>query len=304
MPPADRSTRSDLGEATVEAHIRSLVPGLSAAGRRIAAVILADPAAVAESTITELAGRAETSLTSVTRFCRTLGLPGYAELRLALAAEAGRSRSRPWTEALSGAIAPDDPIEQVVAGLVRTDLRALEDTAEQLDLAAVRRAVAALSAARRVDLYAVSGSAAIARDFRLKLARIGRTASAWSDVHDALTSATLLGRPDVAVAVTHSGATAEVVEALQVARARGATTVAVTNFARSPVADAADILLTTAARETTFRSGGPAARHAQLLVLDCLYVGVAQATYADTEQALDATGAALQGHRLPYRRRP
>src|SRR4051794_1898617 len=124
MPPADRSTGRDLGEATVEAHIRSLVPGLSAAGRRGAApapppppgpvpvrggggrrsppVILADPAAVAGSTITELAGRAETSLTSVSRFCRTLGLPGYAELRLALAAEAGRSRSRPWTEALSG----------------------------------------------------------------------------------------------------------------------------------------------------------------------------------------------------------
>ena len=76
------------------------------------------------------------------------------------------------------------------------------------------------------------------------------------------------------------------VDALQVARQRGATTIAVTNYDRSPVAAQADLILTTAARETTFRSGSMSSRISQLAVVDCLFAGVAQRAY-------DASIAAL-----------
>ena len=105
----------------------------------------------------------------------------------------------------------------------------------------------------------------------------------------------------MAVGVSHTGATADTVEALRQARQRGATTIALTNFPRSPITEVADHVLTTAARETTFRSGATASRIAQLTVIDCLFIGVAQRNLAATQVALDATAAALGGHRLEVR---
>src|SRR5437764_608641 len=85
----------------------------------------------------------------------------------------------------------------------------------------------------------------------ISLHRIGLTCFAWSDTHNALTSAAVLQANDVAIGISHSGATTETVEALREARRRGATTAAITNFARSPITEVADHVLTTAVRETT-----------------------------------------------------
>jgi DNA-binding MurR/RpiR family transcriptional regulator len=154
-----------------------------------------------------------------------------------------------------------------------------------------------------VDLYGVGASAFVAMDFQQKLHRIGRVAFAWADTHAALTSAALLGPKDVAIGISHTGATVDTIDALAQARAQGATTVALTNFPRSPLALAAEHVLTTAARETTFRSGAMASRLAQLTVVDCMFVGVAQRTYANTLAAVAATRGAVDGRRTPVPRR-
>jgi DNA-binding MurR/RpiR family transcriptional regulator len=84
-------------------------------------------------------------------------------------------------------------------------------------------------------------------------------------------------------------------------RGHGATTIAVTNFASSPIIEYAELVLTTAARATTFRSGATASRIAQLAVVDCLFVAVAQRSYDKTMQALENTYAAVRGRRYPLR---
>jgi DNA-binding MurR/RpiR family transcriptional regulator len=158
--------------------------------------------------------------------------------------------------------------------------------------------IEALVAAPRVDVYGVGASGIVALDFQQKLHRIGRVAFAWPDPHMALTSAALLTAGDVAVAISHSGATQDTLDALETARRGGATTVAVTNFPRSPLAGLGDHVLTTAARETTFRSGATASRLAQLTVVDCVFVGVAQRTYETSQRALEVTHAAVIGRRV------
>jgi DNA-binding MurR/RpiR family transcriptional regulator len=285
---------------SLEARIHGLLPALSPAQVRVANEVLRDPAAVASSTIGELAARCGTSLPSVTRFCLALGLTGYAELRLALAAESGRS-STSWERGTGAEVGPNDSLGDVLHILLRADARALEDTVAELDVQALGEAVRAISDARRIDLYAVSGSATVAEDLRLRLHRIGRGANSWSDVHNALTSAALLGPGDVAIGLSHSGETVEVLEPLRRARSQGARTVAITNYPRSPIARAADIVLITAARDVTFRTGGLAGRHAQMIVLDALYIGVAQRDYSLAEQAFDVTAEAVSGHRTRQR---
>src|SRR5947207_1305337 len=83
----------------------------------------------------------------------------------------------------------------------------------------------------------------VADALQQKLHRIGRVSFAWNDTHIMLTSAAVLGPGDVAVGISHTGATTDTVEALRVARERGATTVALTNYPTSPITEVADLVL-------------------------------------------------------------
>jgi DNA-binding MurR/RpiR family transcriptional regulator len=301
--PARRAKAPAPPPTPTDVRIRAALPSLSPAERRVGHVVARDAAHAAALTITELAERAKTSETTVIRFCRALGFGGYPELRLTLATEAGRVEGGLTGGRIVGSdIGPGDDLAQVVDKISFADARAVEETAAQLDIAVLRQVVDALGAARRVDIYGVGASAFVAADFQQKLHRIGRVAFAWSDVHIALTSAALLRPGDVAVAISHTGSTAETVDALGEAGRRGATTVALTNFPTSPLAQLADLVLTTAARETTFRSGAMSSRLAQLTVVDCLFVGVAQLSYADTRAALESTYEAVASRRVRPRR--
>ncbi len=161
-------------------------------------------------------------------------------------------------------------------------------------------AVDLVATARRVDIYGMGASALAGQDLHHKLHRIGLVSFMWSDGHLAVTSAAVLQAGDVAIAISHTGSTVDTVDALRVARRRGAATIAVTNFERSPLAATGDVVLTTAARETTFRSGTMASRIVQLALVDYLYAGVALRSYRQTLESLERTNAELATrHGLP-----
>jgi DNA-binding MurR/RpiR family transcriptional regulator len=292
-PPVEAST----GQLLV--HLRSLLPDLAGALRQVANVILEDPAWASRATIVDLGERSGTSPATVTRFCRAVGVAGYTELRVAIATEIGRAVQAGWELGIGDDVMPTDPLDQVLRTLLAVDQQAMRETAAGLDLEVLSAVVDAIVAARRVDLYAIGGSAAIVTEMQLRLHRIGIASWTWSDVHNGLTSAALLGPADVAIAVTHSGRTTETVEMLELARRRGATTVAITNFASSPIAAVADHVLGTAVHETTFRSGAMAARHSQFLLLDLLYLAVAQRTHERATDAFARTADAVATHRTP-----
>jgi DNA-binding MurR/RpiR family transcriptional regulator len=290
------SARRESGGLIVQ--IGGLLPALSPAEQRVARLVIADPAAAARRTITDLATAAETSEATVIRFCRSVGLTGYPQLRIRLAAEAARRVDPPDARVVGGDIPPGADLAQIIATVAFNDARAVEETAEQLDPAVCEQVVAALSGAGRIDIYGAGPSGMAAADFQRKLHRIGRLAFCFPDVHTALTSAALLGRGDVAVGISHTGATSEVIEILAQARLHGATTVTVTNHPRAPIADVSDFVLTTAARETTYRSGAMVSRLAQLTVVDCLFVGVASHHRVRANRALEITAEAVRAHRV------
>ena len=278
-------------------RLRGVRPSLSPAEDRVADRVLADPRAAAALTISELATAAETSETTVLRFCKRLGLRGYPQLRLALAeAATGRAPSTAPTSDISA----DDTVDDVVTKVAFADARAVEDTADSIDRGALAATAAAIAAAGRVDVYGIGASALVAMDLQQQLHRIGVTAFSWNDPHIALTSATLLTTGDVAIGISHSGTTTETVEALGLARDQGASTVAVTNFPLSRLASGADHVLATAARESSLRSGATASRIAALTVVDCLYIAVAQHDLDRARSAVERTRQAVAGHHVRH----
>ncbi|MFE3287104.1 MurR/RpiR family transcriptional regulator, partial [Streptomyces sp. NPDC059233] len=253
---------------SLTARVRALGPSMTRSVHAVAEAIASDPAACAALTVTALAERTGTSEATVVRTARLLGYPGYRDLRLALAALAARQESGA-APAVTVDIAVDDPLSDVVAKLTHEEAQTLADTAAGLDLSRLAAAVAALAAARRIDVYGIGASALVGQDLAQKLLRIGLIAHAHSDPHLAVTNAVQLRPGDVAVAITHSGTTGDVIEPLRTAFERGATTIALTGRPGAPVSHYADhVLATSAARETALRPAAMSSRTSQLLVVD------------------------------------
>ncbi|MFC7494030.1 MULTISPECIES: MurR/RpiR family transcriptional regulator [unclassified Nocardioides] len=283
-------------------RIHTLAPRMTGALREVADTVLADPADAARLSAGALADRAGVSQASVTRFAQSIGLASHAALRLALAEQVGRATARGVSPDVGLQIGLDDSISHVMTVVANADIRAITQTLSQLDPEALDRASKSIASARRVDVYGIGSSASIARELETRLFRIGVHVRAWIEVHEALTSAGLLTADDVAIAISHSGATSEVVEPFRLAGDRGAVTIGITGDPRSAVAAESRDVLTTAALETSYRNGSLAARHSQLMVADCLYIRVGQLTPDRTGESLALTEHIAPSHAVAGRR--
>lgn len=277
-------------QSTIAARVEALAPSM----RRVAEAILARPQIVLEETISQLADRCDTSETTIIRFCRTLGLSGYVALRLAMASEIGREQAQHGRGDHGSDIRPEDDLATVVAKIAFLETLGISETLATLDIDALGRAAEAIDGAGRTLCYGVSASASAAEDLQAKLSRTGRVALHSRDPHDAIGAAALTGPGDVVVVFSHTGGTRETGLVLDAGRARGAFGVVVTSNPESALARRADVVLTTTARESRYRSGAMASRIAQLMVVDCLFVAVARLRHADTTDALRRTWDAAQ----------
>jgi len=285
--------------------LQQAMPALRPAEQRIARAVLDSPSALSGATITQLAKSCGTSPTTVARFVAALGFSGYPEFRMAVSAAVGREQAeRARFSVQQSDIDPNDSAEQVVSKIAYQEATAIEQTAKSLELPALDAVVDAIDSAERIDLFGIASSGLAAQDLQQKLHRIGLVSHCWLDPHLALTSAALLTAKSVAIAFSHSGLTLETNHVLETANAAGATTVAITNFPDSPLAELADLTLTTAARETRFRSGAMSSRIAQLALVDFLFVRIAQRRFDRLGTNLELTYEAVQSHRLQPGRRP
>lgn len=292
--PAQAAPTEEPGQRPVLVRIRAMLPELRPSEQRIASLFITEPSVIADLSIAELAARCETSTTSVVRFCKRMGYEHLKDLRMDVLREIARETfETAGLPEISGDIDRNDTLDDIVAKVSTAETLSIADTAKVLDTTALQSAVDAVGAAHRVDIFGVGASSFVGLDLQQKLTRIGRAALNWSDPHAAWTSAATLRPGAVAIAVSHSGGTVDTIEFLTIARASGATTIAITNHDSSPLAAKAHIVLTTAARETGFRSGALGSRIAQLMVVDCVFIGVAQASYDESMEAIRRTYAAV-----------
>ena len=283
---------------TLLTAVRAALPRLSPAEKRIGELLLSDPQDFARRSIGEIAERAGTSTTTIVRFYTHIGYSKYKDLRHDLTEESLRERLALGEETTEASdIARDDSLEQVVSKVARDETMSIGDTADLLNIPALKKAVELVSNARRIDIFGLGASAIVSIDLQRKLSRIGRFAVDWPDAHSAWTAAAVLDERDVAIAISHSGATHDTIEFLRLARDRGALTIAITNVDGSPLSIEADVTLRTSARETEFRSGALGSRIAQLMVVDCLFIGVVQADYDASVAAIRHTYDAVQTRR-------
>lgn len=289
----------------VENRIRSALPELPAALARVADYLLAHPQAPLTLSIGELAERAGASAATVTRFCRLLGYPGYVALRVSVATDVGRSATvDSWSTEIGRSFGPKDSPDELLGMLIGAHTRTLREATSAIDLPVLAEVSRRIALSSHVDVYGVGGSAMLAEELQGRLYRIGISSYAWSEVHLGLTSAAIQDAGTVAIGISTTGRTEETIQMLTEASRAGALTVAITNNPMSALAELADRRIVTSIHEQFLQPDDLSAKHGQLLVLDLLYLLVAQQNFDRSSAKLAASAQAVSSHRRPRRLTP
>jgi len=251
------------------ARLRSIQESLRGAERRAADYLLSHPNDIIHLSITELAARCGASEATIFRLSRKLGFAGYQAMKISLARDLVEPLASIYEE-----VKEDDPPGVVAQKVFQASTQSLQETLKVLSPTTLQRVTEVMANATRVEFYGVGGSGAVALDALHKFMRTGLSCAAYTDPHMQVMAASLLSPGAVAVGISHSGSTYDIVQALEVAKNAGAFTVAITNQMRSPLVKVADAALFTASRETLFRSEAMSSRLAQLAIIDSLFVAV------------------------------
>ena len=259
----------DISSKAFYSRIQEILESLSKMERKTAECMAENQDKLIYASITELAELAGTSEATVTRVCTKLGYSGFQALKVSVARELVSQQ-----EKIHEDLKADSPPEMIIDKIFSSAIHTLTMTRKALDGKAVAGSIDALCRARRIVVIGNGNSGAIALDAQHKFLRIGLNVSAYTDDHMQMIAVVSMTKDDVLIAISHSGSSRDVAEAMQLAKENGATVISITNNGISPVSKLADIRLYTYSQETKYRTYAISSRMAELTIIDTLYTGV------------------------------
>lgn len=259
---------------------------------KVAEYVLQHPNEVVHYSISELADLVGVSDPTVIRFCRGIGFKGFQNFKIFLAQSV-----IPMVRTIHEAVDGNEDVPDLVKKVFESNANAILSTLSTLDHPVLERMIETFSQADKLLFFGLGGSAVIAMDAYHKFFRVGIHCEYFTDSHMAIMAASMMKPSQVFVAISHSGATRDVVKALEVAKQAGAVTVAIVSHEKTPVARAADAVLTVASSESHYRFEPMSSMNAQMSVIDVLAVGVSLNRQEDTIENLNKTRVALASER-------
>lgn len=244
--------------------MQTQLASFSPVGQKIAKAILDDPERVVDVSIQQLAREISVSEASIVRFCRTLGLEGFSDLKMALLKNAAPTQIPSVFEEID----ENDSMEAVARNVFVRNLNTLQIAMQRLDFGAVTAAAELLRDAKKIVILGSAASASIAENFYIHLFRVGFPASVETDGEFMQVAAHMADEHTVFIAVSRGGRTKAVVNAFEEARRHGAKTISITANDNTPLARASDIPIIHYAPVQALAS----TRVVQNTVIDCLYV--------------------------------
>jgi RpiR family transcriptional regulator, carbohydrate utilization regulator len=254
-------------------RIKASLPSLAPAEQRVGKLVLLDPRAFANLPVSELSDRAHVSKPTVVRFCRSMGYDGLSDFKLKLAGSV--SEGVPF---IHRSVDTDDKVSDVMVKVIDNTVAAFLKYRNDASSFAFEKASEALAETykqrRRIEFFGVGNSGIVAQDAQHKFFRLGVTSIAYSDGHMQVMSASTVGPGDCVVVISNSGRTRDLMDACDIARKNGATTVVIT-ASGSPLASAGHLHLAADHPEGYDRYSPMVSRLLHLLIVDILATNVA-----------------------------
>lgn len=274
--------------------IRTKYESLTAAEKRVADHLLTHREEAVGLSISQLAERAQVAKSAVVRFCKTLGLDGYSQLKLQLAAETAQNKQLNYTPY----IYPEDTADTIIDKVFSANVKALHDTAAFLDHKAAAELIRLLLDAKTVYLYGIGTSSGMVTELQYRLMQLGLQAFAFTDPPTMKVSTMNITKGDLAIGISHSGRTIATIDALELAQRSGAAAACITSFPESPITRVCQLSLCVYCDELQYPVEAMSAKIAQLSLIYALTTALSAANYEETVQRSKQARALVNTIRL------
>ena len=237
--------------------------------KSIAVLILADPQKVISCSIAEFSKQAGVSQGSINNFAKKYSSGGFAALKLRVAGCLGEYEESPFT-----VVDKTCGVKGAMELKMQETMAAFRNAWEINEETVLKRAVQRIMAASKVELYGVFQSAIVAKDFCYGLIQLGIPATFVEDSLMSAVSASMLERSALVIAVSATGQTKEVIDAVSIAKNNGVPVVCLTSNKTSRLAQLADEVLLAATSGMSISDRTDEIRMTQMLLADtlCSYI--------------------------------
>ncbi len=272
--------------AEIFAKLSQIINDLAPSEQKVGKYLLEHSDEAMGLSIEQLADKSTASQAAVTRFCKKMGYKGYRDLSIQLAAQLAAEQKTSAPGEYKD-ISVGDDVNTIIRNVSYHNAKAIEDSLALTDISLVQEAADLLYRAQHIDFYGMGASGIIAQDSMYKFIRINKYCTAYADPHLQITSAANLGKEGVAVAISWSGETKDILEAARQAKESGASVISITRYGETSLEAYSDVHFGLSAPETSIRCGATSSRIAQLNMIDMLFYCIVSQHYAELYKYLE-----------------
>lgn len=257
------------GNENVILLIETMKNSFTKTEKKICDFVLRETQRIVYMSLTEFSDELNVSEGSIVRFCQKLGYSGFHPFKIALAISLNKSP----LAYKDFEISPKE-VDKLKDYITARYVEVIKETSEFVSTRILQESAKAILSAKKILISGVGASGITAQDAYYKFMRIGLNCLLTSDVHLQAMMTSQLSNGDALLAFSQSGSTLEIVDIASLAKKEGVKVIAITGYARSPLAKSADYVLLTPTRETPFESGALRSKIAQIYVLELLFMAV------------------------------
>ncbi|EKN3452795.1 SIS domain-containing protein [Yersinia enterocolitica] len=259
-------------------EITWLLPELAENQKKIAKCILDNPESILSISSSQFAEDAGVSQSAIVKFSQKIGMKGFPALKIAISEELSRNNlfiSYPH-KALHNSISSEDSLMVMAQKLAHEKTASIMETTRKINFSVFQQVISLINTAQRVQIVGIWGSGLTAKDLSYKLQKIGIMTMVEADLHVQIAAALTLTPKDVQIVLSFTGRRKDMRIAATVAKAQGATVIAITGSKVSPLAKIADYVLESISDENEWRSSSISSRTAQNTLTDLIFLALMQ----------------------------
>lgn len=256
--------------------------------------ILQNTKETSQMTIYQLAKHTYASPSTIIRLCKKIGYAGYKDFLKDLIYEQAIHSNYRQKDLLD--LEKTDEVQDIIHKVTHKTILGLEEAEELLNTKTIEQVVSTLFASEKIILFGIGASQLVAKDAHLKFTRINKTALVSEDSHTQILMAKNMTVDDVALVISYSGKTKEMVQCSELAKKNGAIVISITNTNTSPINQLADYAIYVPTIERTFRSGAMSSRIAQLNVIDIIFTSFINKIYEESIEILGKNQIQKEGN--------
>lgn len=277
----------------IHRRVGSIFSELTQSEKKIAQMVLETPEEVIQMTANELAKASQTSPASVIRFCRSIGISGFTELKLKLSAEVDTPNYTSYSD-----ISPGEPIKDIKSKLLGNAYQSMKDTVNLIDENVIDETNELIRKAPIVYVYGLGASYLVAENIAQKWNRIGKTVVCLSDAHLLLVILTSAVKEAVFIGISNSGETKEVIHMLKIAKNSGLKTISITQFGSNTISHLTDVSIhTVRSNEAELRSAATSSLLAQFMAIDVLFYAYVSESYEENITRIRQSRKAIEQYK-------